>query len=210
MSFGKCMYPFDFHHDQDRVFPLCHIPIPLRSPYPSLSNCWSAFCHYGLSLSFVDKALYKWNHKIFILSCVWLHLAYCLRLRYVVLWANSLFPFCCWVAFHYMDVPQIDFHHLMDLGLFPAWGYFEKRCYEYLYTQGVIFWSLWSHGSILTTLASCPHSKKNPIALAIYPCPLSAYLLILASCYCCSVTQSCPTLCDPMDCSMPGFPGHHS
>ena len=27
------------------------------------------------------------------------------------------------------------------------------------------------------------------------------YLLV-----CCSVTQSCPTLCNPMDCSMPGFP----
>ena len=26
---------------------------------------------------------------------------------------------------------------------------------------------------------------------------------------CCSVTQSCPTLCDPMDSSMPGFPVHH-
>ena len=24
-----------------------------------------------------------------------------------------------------------------------------------------------------------------------------------------SVTQSCPTLCDPMDHSMPGFPVHH-
>ena len=24
-----------------------------------------------------------------------------------------------------------------------------------------------------------------------------------------SVTQSCPTLCDPMECSMPGFPVHH-
>ena len=24
-----------------------------------------------------------------------------------------------------------------------------------------------------------------------------------------SVTQSCPTLCHPMDCSMPGFPVHH-
>ena len=24
-----------------------------------------------------------------------------------------------------------------------------------------------------------------------------------------SVTQSCPTLCDPMDCSTPGFPFHH-
>ena len=26
---------------------------------------------------------------------------------------------------------------------------------------------------------------------------------------CCSVTQSCPTLCDPMDCSTPGFPVLH-
>ena len=24
-----------------------------------------------------------------------------------------------------------------------------------------------------------------------------------------SVAQSCPTLCDPMDCSMPGIPVHH-
>ena len=26
---------------------------------------------------------------------------------------------------------------------------------------------------------------------------------------CCSVTQSRPALCDPMDCSTPGFPVHH-
>ena len=26
---------------------------------------------------------------------------------------------------------------------------------------------------------------------------------------CCSITQSCPTLCDPMDCSMPGLPVLH-
>ena len=26
---------------------------------------------------------------------------------------------------------------------------------------------------------------------------------------CCSVSKSCPTLCDPMDCSMPGFPVLH-
>ena len=24
-----------------------------------------------------------------------------------------------------------------------------------------------------------------------------------------SIAQLCPTLCDPMDCSMPGFPVHH-
>ena len=31
------------------------------------------------------------------------------------------------------------------------------------------------------------------------------FLLMVTSCSCCSVTQSCPTLCYPMDCSMPGF-----
>ena len=30
----------------------------------------------------------------------------------------------------------------------------------------------------------------------------------LGSCYCCSVAQSCPTLCDPMDFSPPGSSGH--
>ena len=28
-------------------------------------------------------------------------------------------------------------------------------------------------------------------------------------CCCCSVNKSCPTLCDPMDCSTPGFPVPH-
>ena len=28
-------------------------------------------------------------------------------------------------------------------------------------------------------------------------------------CCCCSVAQLCPTLCDPMACSMPGLPGPH-
>ena len=25
-------------------------------------------------------------------------------------------------------------------------------------------------------------------------------------CYCCSVAHTCPTLCEPVDCSTPGFP----
>ena len=48
-----------------------------------------------------------------------------------------------------------------------------------------------------------------------FPCPLSArfrlslftFLVVLAAVS--SVTQSYLTLCDPMDCSMPGFPLHH-
>ena len=32
---------------------------------------------------------------------------------------------------------------------------------------------------------------------------------LVSSPFCCSVAQSCPTVCDPMDCSMPGLPVHH-
>ena len=32
--------------------------------------------------------------------------------------------------------------------------------------------------------------------------------IVICCCYC-SVARSCPMLCDPMDCSMPGFPVHH-
>ena len=35
---------------------------------------------------------------------------------------------------------------------------------------------------------------------------LFSFQNILYVCCCCSVAQSCPTLCDPMDCSMPVFP----
>ena len=45
------------------------------------------------------------------------------------------------------------------------------------------------------------HSQANSLPL----CHLGSPNI----CCCCSVAQSCPTLCDPMDCSMPGFPVHH-
>ena len=37
---------------------------------------------------------------------------------------------------------------------------------------------------------------------------LVGYLYIVVSLFS-LITQSCPTLCDPMDCSIPGFPVHH-
>ena len=35
------------------------------------------------------------------------------------------------------------------------------------------------------------------------------YIYISSSFQFSSVAQLCPALCDPMDCSMPGFPVHH-
>ena len=55
---------------------------------------------------------------------------------------------------------------------------------------------LW--GSYLTSLLF-PHLQNGETYCAYYT----------GSFCCCSVTQLCPTLCDPMDCSMPGFPVLH-
>ena len=56
----------------------------------------------------------------------------------------------------------------------------------------------WGSSSLLT---SCK----------VRACTLSTQLsLSMRWSLCChSVTQSCPTLCDPMDCSTPGLPVHH-
>ena len=47
---------------------------------------------------------------------------------------------------------------------------------------------------------------RKHMSLTFLSCPT---LLYNTSCCCCSVAQSCPTLCDPMDCSTPGLPIPH-
>ena len=61
---------------------------------------------------------------------------------------------------------------------------------------------------IAHTSANAPKEKEHKISWLTtvgFPPP---YLSCFDSCLMpyCSVTQSCPTLCSPMDCSMPGFP----
>ena len=51
-----------------------------------------------------------------------------------------------------------------------------------------------------------PHASQACIAILVYflPCPLQPNYFQFSS-----VAQSCPTLCDPMNCSTPGLPVHH-
>ena len=44
----------------------------------------------------------------------------------------------------------------------------------------------------------------NHVNQLLYKSPL-IFTCCCSCCCCCSVAQSCPTLCDPMDCRMPGF-----
>ena len=52
-------------------------------------------------------------------------------------------------------------------------------------------------------IATVFNKHKKSLALHIY------FMFTFIICWYCSVTQSCPTLCDPMDCSTPGLPVHH-
>ena len=44
--------------------------------------------------------------------------------------------------------------------------------------------------------------RRNCLHVVTYHCEISNVVF----CCCCSVTKLCPALCNPMDCSMPGFP----
>ena len=60
-------------------------------------------------------------------------------------------------------------------------------------------------GITLISLLPCSKDICGSFSITLKQGPWGlAYL-----CCCCSVAKSCPTLCDPMDRGVPGFPVHH-
>ena len=56
-------------------------------------------------------------------------------------------------------------------------------------------WDLLKLKSFCTTKETVSNAKRQS----------TDWEKIFANCCCCFVAESCPTLCNPMDCSMPGF-----
>ena len=55
----------------------------------------------------------------------------------------------------------------------------------------------------MLTIMPFPMTVKHVLSSGHQQSPFTVFPI------CCSVTQLCPTLCDPMGCSMPGFPVQH-
>ena len=70
----------------------------------------------------------------------------------------------------------------------------------YTYRHVVHFKYIQFHLSITCQFVKI--EKKKSVSTFLTFCPFSTVQFSLAG-------QLCPTLCDPMDCSMPGFPVHH-
>ena len=59
----------------------------------------------------------------------------------------------------------------------------------------VLAFNIWMWLKVAYTMLNCIHFKNYSLSFSISTC--------------CSLVKSCPTLCDPIDCSTPGFPVLH-
>ena len=81
---------------------------------------------------------------------------------------------------------------------------FRIDCFDLLAVQRTVK-SLFQHHSSKASILPCSAfsmGRSRPLTL---PFPLLTESTFSFS----SVTQSCPSLCDPMNCSTPGLPVHH-
>ena len=93
----------------------------------------------------------------------------------------------------------------------PSWGRVRalgpcSRCPPCLHSPRILLCSFWK---LLATQS--PFSRQcyflRPFRINLSTYFLKSLLIFVFSQFS-SVTQSCPTLCEPMDCSMPGLPIH--
>ena len=116
--------------------------------------------------------------------------------------------------------------------MLPAFGCCEYCCCEHAYTNISLrpwfkfFWVIYPEAEFLDRmvilflifLRNCYtvshndcinlHLYQQRMRVSLSPFP-HQYLFLLVLLMFSSVTQSCLALCNPMDCSMPGFPVHH-
>ena len=64
---------------------------------------------------------------------------------------------------------------------------------------------------VMTNPNSMLKSRDTTLLTKVHPVKVMAFPVVMYGCLVqfSSVAQSCPTLCDPMNCSMPGLPVHH-
>ena len=82
-------------------------------------------------------------------------------------------------------------------------------------------WQSWAMAWVLFALSQQRQTKKIKLYIqllrlcfivikVILYTYVNIVVISLSSVQLSSVTQSCPNLCNPIDCSMPGFPVHHT
>ena len=82
-------------------------------------------------------------------------------------------------------------------------------CISFRYTTKNPFIHISTVFQILFPYRPLQSIEQNFLCYTVGPCQLSVLYIVVCICQFSSVAQSCPTLCNPMDCSMPGLPVYH-
>ena len=99
---------------------------------------------------------------------------------------------------------------LSRLVIYFSWSYiFLTSIHEYWKNHVFDCLDLWWQSDVSAFLKKLIYFLSNSNSFTEFCCFLSSLIMNQSSVQFSSVAQSCPTLCDPMDCSMPGFPVHN-
>ena len=113
----------------------------------------------------------------------------------------SSFPFCCFPLFFCIDCwGRLSYLSLLFFGTLESDAYIFPflLCFLLLFFTAICKTSSDSHFAFL------PFFSMGMVLIPV-SCTMSRTILVQFS----SVAQSCPTLCDLMNHSMPGLPVHH-
>ena len=121
---------------------------------------------------------------------------------FVFLWLNSLSMIIS-RSIHVLYMAL--FHSFLCLSSIPLCMCVCIHIYIYMYVYTHLYHIFFIHSFVIGHLGwICVLPMVNSITVFI-GVHVSFWIIVLVS----SVTQLCPTLFNPMDCSMPGFPVHH-
>ena len=103
-------------------------------------------------------------------------------------------------------MPMLHFYHHYD----PGHALQKEACLPGLgKNQEDVHWNHWMFFQAQPTTHQIVGFASNSRISALNLCLLKTSSFETLPSFCCSVTKLCPTLYDPMDCSIPGFPLLH-
>ena len=141
--------------------------------------------------------------------------------RVIILWLafstqsndSKIHPCCCigqWSP-HFLlcNVPSCNITVILLLCNVPSWKAYSLLCISCWWTFGLLmgFCGCEQCHHLLSYTRSLLHRGKNVSGVELLR--IMKFNIFHSSVQFSSVAQSCPTLCDPMDCSTPGFPVYH-
>ena len=116
-----------------------------------------------------------------------------------------------WISLNLSCLRFTEFLEYISLCLLPLWGILST--FIWMLSNSSIFFFSWDSDNMSTRSYIQFHRSLSLWFCVTYAdffsCSNCMVSIVLSSVQFSSVVQSCPTLCNPMECNTPGLPVHH-